>query len=61
VTKDDDQVLIGQNVLGRLLGLLRDLLKQQGMEPLRVVDPPDIPNFLLFGEPIQRVEGKADQ
>jgi type I restriction enzyme S subunit len=58
-TKDDDQILIGQNVLGRLLGLMRDLVKKDGIESLQVVDPLDIPNFLLFGEPIQRVEGKA--
>ena len=59
-TKEDEQLLVGQNVLGRLLGLLRDLLRQHGSEALRVVLPPDIPTFLLYGEPIGSVEGKAD-
>jgi ribA/ribD-fused uncharacterized protein len=56
--REDDQILVGQNVLGRLLGFLRDVIKQQGVEPLCRVDPPAIPNFLLLGEPVRTVDGK---
>jgi len=60
VTKEDAQVLVGQNVLGRLLVRLRTCLREQGLPALLVVPPPNIPDFLLYGQPIRTVEGKAE-
>jgi type I restriction enzyme S subunit len=48
----DGQRLIGMNVLGRLLMELREAVKTQGRDAFRIVEPPDIPDFLLFGRPI---------
>lgn len=56
---DDDETLIGQNVLGRLLMELRERLKQDSAERLLTVDPLSIPDFLLLGRPIETVEGRA--
>jgi hypothetical protein len=44
--------LVGLNVLGRLLRKLRDELNGPSSDTLRIVVPPDIPNFLLYGEPV---------
>jgi putative DNA methylase len=51
----EDGRLVGANVLGRLLMELRQLLREQPKDSLTVVDPPRIPEFLLFGLPIARV------
>ena len=48
----NDDVLIGQNVLGRLLMELREILKQDSEERLKLVPALSIPDFLLLGEPI---------
>jgi ribA/ribD-fused uncharacterized protein len=50
-----DEVLIGQNVLGRLLMELRELLKTDREGKLETVLPLHIPQFKLFGEPIRVV------
>jgi type I restriction enzyme S subunit len=47
-----DGRLIGANVLGRLLMELREQLKSDP-DRLMIVQPLRIPQFLLFGEPIQ--------
>ncbi|WP_324830752.1 NADAR family protein [Pseudomonas saxonica] len=52
-------VLIGQNVLGRLLMELREKLKEDSAGVLRVVPVLGIPNFDLFGEPIQAVTDRT--
>lgn len=49
---DDAQILVGQNILGRLLAQLRDLIRLEGSDAFFRVEPPPIPNFLLLGEPI---------
>jgi ribA/ribD-fused uncharacterized protein len=49
---DDAQILVGQNILGRLLAQLRDLIRLEGSDAFSRVEPPPIPNFLLLGEPI---------
>jgi len=49
----EDGRLVGRNVLGRLLMELREELRQPGKERLRIVFPPAISNFLLFGMPIR--------
>ncbi len=51
--RQEDGTLVGMNVLGRLLMELRGELTGSASERLRVVDPPPLPNFLLYGEPIR--------
>lgn len=46
-----NDMLVGANVLGRLLMELREELKIRGDE-MKYVEPLDITQFLLFGEPI---------
>ena len=47
--------LVGVNALGRLLMELREQLREDERGALRRVSPPDIPDFLLYGEPIGEV------
>ncbi len=54
---DDGDTLVGMNVLGRLLMELREQVKQQGRNAALDVAPPDIPQFLLFGRPIEVAVG----
>lgn len=50
----DEDTLEGVNALGRLLMELRqDLVAKD--EQLRCVDAPDVPEFLLYGEPVRPV------
>jgi ribA/ribD-fused uncharacterized protein len=48
-------VLVGENVLGRLLMELRERLKLDTDGLLKIVDPLPIPGFLLLGHPIETV------
>ncbi len=48
----DAETLAGMNVLGQLLTELREQLKGPEADGLRVVEPPDLPQFLLVGKPI---------
>lgn len=50
---DDGNTLVGMNVLGRLLMELREQVKLQGRDAALDVAPPAIPQFLLFGRPIE--------
>ncbi|MCW4648614.1 NADAR domain-containing protein [Pseudomonas aeruginosa] len=50
---DNGDTLVGMNVLGRLLMELREQVRQQGRDAALDVAPPDIPQFLLFGRPIE--------
>ena len=50
-----DEILIGQNVLGRLLMELRELLKNDADGALKTVPALGIPDFLLFGKSIETV------
>ncbi|MCR2831160.1 NADAR domain-containing protein [Acidithiobacillus ferrooxidans] len=52
---DDGDTLAGMNVLGRLLMELREQVKQQGRDATLDIVPPDIPQFLLLGLPIEVV------
>ena len=58
-TPIDAETLVGSNVLGRLLRQLRERLlhavKQQQLEPLLKVDPLEISDFLLYGQPIEQI------
>jgi type I restriction enzyme S subunit len=51
----EDGSLVGMNVLGRLLMELREQLKGDEAESLRAVEPPPIPDFLLFQRPIETI------
>lgn len=51
----DRTTLGGENVLGRLLMELRELIKVDVDQRLLVVEPLNIPNFHLFEKPILRV------
>ena len=55
-TEQPDGTLVGMNVLGRLLMELREQLKSNEAKNLRSVKPLDIPNFLLFEKPIERIQ-----
>ncbi|WP_215844595.1 NADAR domain-containing protein [Acidithiobacillus montserratensis] len=54
---DDGDMLVGMNVLGRLLMELREQVKQQGRDAALDIAPPDIPQFLLFGQAIEVAVG----
>lgn len=50
----DEDMLEGQNVLGRLLMKLREILRQDP-ESLNLIRPLAIPHFELFGRPIPEI------
>ena len=50
-------ILVGQNILGRLLMELREKLKGDTDEALKSVPPLSIPNFLLLDKPVETVIG----
>lgn len=52
---DSGEILVGQNILGRLLMELREKLKDDKEGALKVVSPLGIPDFLLLGKPIETV------
>jgi type I restriction enzyme S subunit len=51
----EDGTLVGRNGLGRLLMELREQLKADDAESLRVVEPPPISDFLLLQMPIKTI------
>jgi type I restriction enzyme S subunit len=57
----DGQTLRGNNVLGRLLMELRTQLKQSDQETLSIVEPLEIPDFLLDGRAISTIFGQVDK
>lgn len=52
----DENILVGMNVLGRLLMELREEFKKDDCEKLKRVEPLKIPRFRLFGEAIRVVD-----
>lgn len=52
--RSDNDKLIGINVLGRILIELREELKNN--KSLEILGPIDVPDFYLYGEPIQPIE-----
>lgn len=56
--KGEAQILVGQNVLGRLLAMLRGLVREHGADAFQRAEPPAIQDFVLFGEPIGTVTTK---
>lgn len=59
ILMQDGEILLGENVLGRLLMELREALKNDTDEKLRFVPPLAIPNFKLYGEPIEAIASLA--
>jgi len=55
MSPQDPDVLIGQNVLGRLLVELREQVVSGQRTASTSVDPLGIPEFLLLGQPIPRL------
>ena len=51
-TKEDPDILVGENVLGHLLMELRREIVSRSRTTTTVVNPLAIPNFLLCGNPI---------
>lgn len=51
----DGDGLIGCNILGRLLMELRETVRSGDPAELRVVEPLALPEFLLFGQPIEPI------
>jgi type I restriction enzyme, S subunit len=49
----EDGTLVGMNVLGRLLMELREELKSSQHDEMRLVRPLPIPDFALYGQPIE--------
>lgn len=55
--KEGQGILLGRNILGLLVMLLRDTLVGNGMDAMRAVPALPLDNFLLYGDPIQMVCG----
>lgn len=53
----EDETLIGQNILGRLLMELREQLKSDSDGALHTVPPPEVPDFLFLGNPVETIAG----
>lgn len=57
---DERGLLVGANVLGRLLMELRLELRSNGIDYFREIAPPSIDRFDLYGEPIGIVRMRED-
>lgn len=55
----DQNTLVGMNVLGRLLMELREEFKSDPRDALLRIEPLQIPDFLLMGQPIPVIEAMA--
>jgi type I restriction enzyme, S subunit len=51
----DEELLVGSNLLGRLLMELRQQFRETNGDGFKQLDPPRIPNFLIYGEPIRAI------
>jgi type I restriction enzyme S subunit len=51
-------LLVGANVLGRLLMELREELRRSDDVWLRTIAPPEVPDLLLLGRPVGSVVGR---
>jgi ribA/ribD-fused uncharacterized protein len=56
---EDEEILTGANVLGRLLMQLREQLKHGEISYQTIVEPLDIPDFLLYGQAIPPISGES--
>ncbi len=53
--KEEQAILLGRNIVGRLLMLLRDRLVDHDAEAMYAVPPLMLENFLLYGDLIGTV------
>ncbi|MDX5407892.1 MAG: NADAR family protein [Chromatiaceae bacterium] len=61
ISPDSDEILVGQNILGRLLMELREALKVENVDSFKTVAPLNIPNFVLFEKQIEVVVNNIDK
>lgn len=52
---EDEEILVGANVLGRLLMELREQVKNGEITSQTIINPPPIPNFLLYEREIKPI------
>ncbi|WP_217188017.1 MULTISPECIES: NADAR family protein [Enterobacter] len=45
----------GMNVLGRILMLLRDTCEHRGQQAFKIIPPPNLTGFNIFGQPVKTV------
>lgn len=57
---DGEEILVGQNVLGRLLMELRQELNNDNIQQLEIVEPLSIENFKLYNKIIPNVIARKD-
>lgn len=58
--KSDNSILTGVNALGRLLMELRQKYMSENRYELLLVEPLEIKNFKIFGEPIQAIDERVN-
>jgi ribA/ribD-fused uncharacterized protein len=58
---DGDEILIGQNILGRLLMELRQELNENRIKNLEIVEPLSIENFTLFNQKIPIIYAQKEE
>jgi hypothetical protein len=56
----EDGLLVGKNVLGRLLMELRDQFRDTDEGPVKELKYPVIPRLFLFGRPMEASARKTD-
>ncbi|WP_225907427.1 NADAR family protein [Leptolyngbya sp. BL0902] len=52
---EDEEILVGANVLGRLLMQLREQMKNEEITPQTIINPLPISDFLLYGREINSI------
>ena len=55
IPQEDNSTLVGKNALGRLLMELREKINSNTLNRDSIIFPPNIPGFLLFGNPIEAI------
>jgi ribA/ribD-fused uncharacterized protein len=56
----NEELLIGVNILGRLLMELREKIKNQEIFAETIIDPPNISDFLLYGRKINPISKNGE-
>ena len=59
--KSKPDILVGSNVFGKLLMQLREEYQRKSRSQLIAVAPLSIPDFCLFGRPIEEIRGSGGQ
>ena len=53
--QSDKNLLIGENILGRILMQMREIAREKGKSAFETIFPLPLENFSLLGEPIRIV------